>query len=82
MDAEPILLPKIWQDRCHFRVRTRDAIPLLIGSNSREGHEVYPRTQKENIGRQLGAIWRPALGHRIRAARRIFTEKQLHLASG
>ena|ERR1700677_1192857 len=59
MDAEPILLPKIWQDRCHFRVRTRDAISLLIGSNSRGGHWVYPRTQKENTAANFGAIWRP-----------------------
>ena len=31
MDAEPILLPKFRDDRSHFRVRTCDAIRLLLG---------------------------------------------------
>jgi hypothetical protein len=70
MDAEPILLPKISDDRSHFRVRTCQAIlpvktiRFIDGlKSSSAGSPVargrFPRpTSKRTLAANLGGMWR------------------------
>jgi hypothetical protein len=54
MDAELILLPQICEEGLHFRVRTCEAIPLLIVRRCDNIRSVLRRTCVDTDGSRFG----------------------------